>query len=191
MTGRGRTEAEAGVKAILDLIVPPDVRGGEGLADTPARMVRAMIEATKGYGEDPAAILARRFPADGYDEIVVVRGIDFASTCEHHLLPFVGKAAVAYLPGDRIVGLSKLPRLVDCYARRLQVQERMTREIASAMVTHLSPRGVGVVIQARHLCCGVRGVRKPGAEMVTSAMLGRFRESDAARAEVLRLMEAR
>jgi GTP cyclohydrolase I len=157
-----------------------------GLADTPNRVVRALSEMTAGYSDDPAAILATTF-ADRCDEMVLVHGIDFTSLCEHHLLPFVGTAAVGYIPGDRVVGLSKLARLVECYARRLQVQERMTTEIAEAVERYLEPRGVAVTVEAHHSCMGCRGVRKPRARMVTSAMLGAFRDNSAARAEFLAL----
>lgn len=158
-----------------------------GLLDTPDRVARALREMTSGYRDDPAAILARTFD-DRCDEMVVVSGVDFTSLCEHHLLPFVGVAHVAYLPGERVVGLSKLARLVDCYARRLQVQERMTVQIAEAIAEHLSPRGVGVVVEAHHSCMGCRGVRKPNARMVTSAMHGVFRDEPEARAEFLALI---
>lgn len=143
---------------------------------------------TSGYASDPAQILARRFEAD-VDELVLVRGIRFTSLCEHHLLSFSGVAHVGYIPGAArtVVGLSKIPRLVECYAKRLQLQERMTRQIADAMDAHLKPRAVGVVIAARHSCMSCRGVRQPDAEMVTSAMLGMFREDPAARAEFLSL----
>lgn len=159
----------------------------EGLRGTPDRVARAWCELTAGYDEDPAAILECCF-AGASDEMVVLRGISFYSTCEHHLLPFYGTAAVGYLPGARgVVGISKLARLVNCYARRLQIQERMTTEIANAVRDHLGPLGVGVVVRAHHLCMGCRGVMQPASEMVTSAMYGRFRESDAARAEFMRL----
>ena len=159
----------------------------EGLRETPARVCKALQEMTEGYREDPKAILSKTFE-HSTDEIVCVRGIRFTSVCEHHLLPFVGTATVAYLPGPRIVGLSKLARLVLCYAKRLQIQERLTQDIASAIMQHLDAHGAAVVVRAQHLCMGCRGVKQPDAEMVTSAMLGRFRESPASRAEVLALM---
>lgn len=158
----------------------------EGLIETPARVVKAWSELTVGYAMDPAFILSKTFDVS-CDEMVVVRGIRFASTCEHHLLPFIGEATVAYLPTDRVVGLSKMARLVECYAKRLQVQERMTDQIANAMLEHLKPRGVGVVVKAHHLCMGCRGVRQPGAEMVTCATHGAFRTDQSARAEFLSL----
>jgi GTP cyclohydrolase I len=139
---------------------------------------------TAGYDEDEAVILSRTFEEES-DEMIVVRGISFYSTCEHHLLPFHGEAVVAYLPGQ-VVGLSKLARVVNCFARRLQIQERLTREIANAVETHLQAKGVGVLIRAHHLCMGCRGVRQSGSEMVTTAMRGAFREG-ATREEFLRL----
>lgn len=178
-------ESEFAVKALLRLIGEDPDR--EGLVDTPSRVVKALQEMTDGYGMDAAEILSRTFE-DTCDEMVVVRGIEFTSLCEHHLLPFVGTAAVGYVPGDRIVGLSKLARLVDCYAHRLQVQERMTGQIADAINLHLHPQGVGVIVRARHSCMGCRGVRKPDAEMVTSSMLGVLRNKPAARAEFMAMV---
>ena len=140
---------------------------------------------TSGYGDDPAEILARTFE-ESSDEMVVLRGISFHSTCEHHMLPFYGEASVGYLPG-KVVGISKLARLVDCFARRLQIQERLTRQIAESVEEHLEARGVGVIIRAHHLCMGCRGVRQQTTEMVTSAMLGTLRNDAMARAEFLRL----
>jgi GTP cyclohydrolase I len=160
--------------------------GREGLADTPARVVRAWREMTAGYRIDPAEVLSVSFD-ERCDELVVLRGIEFYSTCEHHLLPIIGQATVGYLPGERVIGLSKLARIVDCFARRLQVQERMTRQIAEALDEHLQPRGVGVVVSATHGCMTCRGVMKPGAEMVTSALLGFMRDNAALRAEFLGL----
>lgn len=161
----------------------------QGLLDTPDRVARALREMTAGYDEDPAAILSRTFEEE-CDEMIVVRGISFYSTCEHHLLPFRGEAVVAYLPG-KVVGLSKLARLVSCYARRLQIQERMTREIADAVESHLEARGVGVLVRAHHLCMGCRGVRQPESEMVTTAMRGAFRDDAVTREEFLRIAVAR
>lgn len=158
----------------------------EGLMETPNRVVKALAELTAGYALDPATVLGTTFDEQS-DELVIVRGIEFTSLCEHHLLPFVGTCTVGYLPGDRVVGLSKLARLVDCYARRLQVQERMTTQIAQAIETHLGALGVGVIVRAHHSCMGCRGVRKPTAEMVTSAMLGSLRSEPAGRAEFLHL----
>jgi len=158
----------------------------EGLLDTPKRVVKSFTELTAGYRQDPAAILATTF-AEDCDQMVVVEGIEFTSMCEHHLLPFRGTATVAYIPGERVVGLSKIARLVECYARRLQVQERLTQQIADAMRDHLQPEGVGVVIRSRHLCMGVRGVRKPDATMVTSALHGLFFTDSITRAEFMAL----
>lgn len=177
---------ERAVRVLLDELGEDVDR--PGLADTPARVVRALRELTSGHDVDPAELLAVTFP-DEYDEMVLVRGVDFTSLCEHHLLTFTGTATVAYIPtpGRGVVGLSKLARLVDCYARRLQVQERMTQQIALAIDKHLQPVGVGVVVRARHSCMGCRGVRKPGAEMVTSALLGAMRDEPQTRAEFLTL----
>jgi GTP cyclohydrolase I len=159
----------------------------DGLIDTPARVLKAWREMTSGYADDPAEILARTFE-ESSDEMVVLRGISFHSTCEHHMLPFYGEASVGYLPG-KVVGISKLARLVDCFARRLQIQERLTRQIAESVEEHLEARGVGVIIRAHHLCMGCRGVRQQTTEMVTSAMLGTLRSDAMARAEFLRLTE--
>jgi GTP cyclohydrolase I len=159
----------------------------DGLADTPERVLRAWREMTSGYGDDPAEILARTFDETS-DEMVVLRNISFHSTCEHHLLPFFGEVSVGYLPG-KVVGISKLARLVDCFARRLQIQERLTRQIAESIEECLDARGVGVIVRAHHLCMGCRGVRQQNTEMVTSSMLGTLRSDPMARAEFLRLTE--
>lgn len=158
----------------------------EGLVDTPARVLKAFTEMTTGYHLDPATILERTFDVGDADELVVVRGIPFHSLCEHHLLSFTGTATVGYLPVDRVVGLSKIPRLVDCYARRLQVQERMTRQIADALVEHLGVETVGVVVRGEHSCMSCRGVGK-SAEMITSRLTGMLRDDAAARAEFMGL----
>lgn len=158
----------------------------EGLKQTPARMAKALVQLTEGYGQDLGELLTT-FPADGYDEIVVLKNIPFASICEHHVLPFTGMVAVAYLPNERIIGLSKIPRLVRAVSRRLQVQEKMTKQIGEALMKHLKPRGVGVIVEAVHTCMTLRGVEGAGS-MVTSMMLGFFRDDDKARAEVMRLM---
>lgn len=178
--------AEAAVRVLLADIGEDIER--DGLLDTPARFVRALHEMTSGYETDVAALLSTTF-TDDYDEMVVVRGVDFHSLCEHHLLGFTGTATVGYIPqpGLGVVGLSKLARLVDAFARRLQVQERMTQQIAQAIDEHLRPVGVGVVLRARHSCMGCRGVRKPGAEMVTSTLLGAMRDEPQTRAEFLSL----
>lgn len=180
-----KDDAIDAVKTLLAHIGEDDTR--EGLIDTPDRVLRAWTEITAGYHEDPAKILSRTFDVP-CDEMIIVRGITFYSTCEHHLLPFIGEASVAYIPTDRVVGLSKIPRLVECFAKRLQVQERLTQEIAEAMMQHLNPVGVGVVIKAKHLCMGCRGVKQPNAEMVTSATIGAFRYNTAARAEFMALV---
>ena len=173
--------AEEAVATLLRFI--GEDTGRDGLIDTPGRVVRAWREMTAGYGEDPAEILARTFE-ESSDEMIVLRGISFYSVCEHHLLPFYGTAAVGYLPG-RVVGISKLARLVNCFARRLQIQERMTRQIAEAVETHLGARGVGVILRAHHLCMGCRGVRQEETEMVTSCMLGTLRSDATSRSEFL------
>lgn len=179
-----QTNLEQAVKVLLTSIGENPSR--DGLVDTPARVARAWAELTSGYDADISGILSTTFDVS-CDEMVVCRGIRFHSLCEHHLLPFYGEATVAYIPDVRVVGLSKMARLVDAFARRLQVQERLTTQIAEAMHTYLQPRGVGVIVKAHHLCMGCRGVRQPGAEMVTSATLGAMRQSPAARAEFLAL----
>jgi GTP cyclohydrolase I len=160
----------------------------DGLRRTPERMRRMYDELTSGYRTDPQALINEaRFEVD-YDEMVVVRDIEFYSLCEHHLLPFYGRAHVGYLPRGRVIGLSKIPRVVDMYARRLQVQERMTQQIASFLMEQLEPKGVGCVLEASHLCTIMRGVRKQQAEMVTSSMLGTFRRDALTRNEFLKLI---
>lgn len=159
----------------------------EGLADTPARVVKAFREMTSGLSVCPSSVLGTVFNETS-DNMVVVKGIRFSSLCEHHLLPFIGTAAVGYVPDGRVIGLSKIPRLVEVFARRPQVQERMTNQIAQALMTHLAPRGVGVVVRAHHSCMGCRGVRQPDAEMVTSCILGCMKKDAAARSELLRFV---
>ena len=161
----------------------------DGLIDTPARVARAYTEQFAGLRQEPEDVLTTVFDAE-YDEMVLVRDIELYSTCEHHLVPFFGNAHVGYIPNvkGQITGLSKLARLVDVYARRPQVQERMTSQIADAMMAVLEPRGVIVVIEAEHLCMSMRGVRKPGAKTVTSAVRGSFLESDSTRAEAMSLL---
>lgn len=161
----------------------------EGLLDTPKRVARAWKEYCMGYGEDPSHHLARVFEeVGGYDEIVLLKDIPFQSHCEHHMAPIIGKAAIAYLPTDRVVGISKLARVLHGYARRLQVQERLTAEVAQCIQDHLNPRGVAVVIEASHACMTARGVRTPGVSMVTSQVMGTFRKDSKSREEVLKLM---
>lgn len=161
----------------------------EGLLDTPTRVARAWKEYAQGYAEDPAHHLSRTFEeVGGYDEIVLLKDIPFQSHCEHHLAPIIGKASIAYLPKDRVVGISKLARVLHGFARRLQVQERLTAEVADCIWEHLEPQGVAVVIEASHACMTARGVRTPGVMMTTSRMMGVFREDERSRREVLALM---
>jgi GTP cyclohydrolase I len=176
--------AERAVAALLDALGVD--RTTEAMRDTPRRVAAAFAEMLA-----PVPFRATTFPSDGYDELVVVSDIAFSSLCEHHMLPFVGRAHVGYLPGERIVGLSKLPRLVEHRARRLQVQERMTTEIADHLERILEPRGVGVVIEATHMCMSVRGVRSPGAVTTTSAVRGRLRDDPRTRQEFLDLIGRR
>jgi len=164
----------------------------DGLRDTPARVARALREQFSGLRMEPADVLTTVFDAD-HEEMVLVRDIELYSTCEHHLVPFFGTAHVGYIPNEKgqITGLSKLARLVDLYARRPQVQERMTSQIADALMTNLEPRGVIVIIEAEHLCMSMRGVRKPGAKTVTSAVRGSFLNSESTRAEAMSLLRDR
>ncbi len=179
-----RGEAEAAVRTLIRWA--GDDPGREGLADTPDRVLRAYGEWFGGYEEDPVALLGRTFSESaGYQGIVLLRDIRFVSHCEHHMAPVIGKAHVAYLPGARVVGISKLARVVELYARRLQIQERMTARIADAIETTLRPRGVAVAIEATHGCMVTRGVHKTGTAMVTSHMLGAFRDNPGTRAEFL------
>jgi len=163
----------------------------EGLLETPERVRRSLEFLTKGCRENPESILQDALFSVNYDEMVIVKDIEMFSLCEHHLLPFFGKVHVAYIPNGKVVGLSKIPRLVDCFARRLQVQERMTVQIAEAIQKAIAPLGVGVVIEARHLCMMMRGVEKQHSEAVTSHMLGGFRSSQKTREEFLALIRAR
>jgi GTP cyclohydrolase I len=161
----------------------------EGLAGTPARVEKALRYFTKGSSQDPAGILrSATFLESDYDEMVIVKDIDVFSLCEHHLLPFFGKCHVAYLPDRRIAGLSKIPRVVECFARRLQIQERLTTQIARLIEETLRPKGVGVVVEAFHLCVMMRGVEKQNAHMITSSMRGRFRSDPKTREEFLDLI---
>ncbi|MEQ1689240.1 MAG: GTP cyclohydrolase I FolE [Sphingopyxis sp.] len=161
----------------------------EGLVDTPHRVARAWREYCSGYGEDPALHLTRTFEeVGGYDELVLLKDIPFQSHCEHHMAPITGTASIAYMPRDRVVGISKLARVLGGFARRLQVQERLTAEVAQCIWDHLHPHGVAVVIKAQHGCMTARGVRTPGVEMVTSRLLGCFLEDHRSRKEVLSLM---
>lgn len=172
------------VRLLLEMMGEDPTR--EGLRDTPERVARAYMEMTSGYDTRPGDILETTFDVS-YDEMVILKDIHFISLCEHHMLPFTGEAHVGYMPGERVVGLSKMARLVHCFARRLQVQERMTQQVAEAMMTHLKPRGVAVIVQAHHSCMSCRGVKQESSKMVTSAMLGSMRDA-AQRAEFLQLI---
>jgi len=162
----------------------------DGLLKTPERMEKAMAFLTKGYKQDPTEILRGALFDVDYDEMVIVKDIEFYSLCEHHLLPFFGKAHIAYIPNGKVIGLSKMPRLVDVFSRRLQVQERLTRQIADAIVDAIHPQGVAVIMEASHLCMMMRGVEKQNSATVTSAMLGVFKEQQQTRSEFLSLIRA-
>lgn len=182
-----REEAEAAVRTLIRWIGDDPDR--EGLLDTPGRVTRAWEEFGAGYHQDPRDILARTFEEiAGYDEMVVLRDIGFESHCEHHMLPIIGRAHVAYLPRKRVVGISKLARIVEAFARRLQIQEKMTAEIADTIQDVLEPHGVAVVIDAAHHCMTTRGVRRGGVNMVTSRMLGAFRKDPSTRREFLAMI---
>ncbi len=181
------TSVESAVRHILSAIGEDPERAG--LSDTPARVERMYAELTSGYAVEPDDVLNDAVFEVDYSEMVVVKDIPFHSLCEHHLLPFAGTAAVAYIPAGRVLGLSKIPRVVDMYARRLQIQERLTQQIADFLMDQLAPKGVGVVVEATHLCASMRGVRKPGMVMTTSAVLGLFRKSDKTRAEFFSHLE--
>jgi GTP cyclohydrolase IA len=179
-----RQEAEAAVRTLIRWARDDPKR--EGLIDTPGRVVRAYEEFFSGYLQEPTEILARTFSeVGGYDEMIVMTDIRFESHCEHHMVPIIGKAHVGYLPDKRVVGISKLARLVEVYARRLQVQEKMTVQIADCLQKALKPKGVAVVIEAAHQCMTTRGVHKPGVGLVTSRMVGAFRDNDSTRREFL------
>jgi len=163
----------------------------EGLLRTPERMAQALEFLTKGYQEDPEELLKGALFTEEYDEMVIVKDVEMFSLCEHHLLPFFGKVHVAYIPNGKVIGLSKIPRLIDVFARRLQVQERLTMQIAECIQQAIAPEGVGVVIEARHLCMMMRGVEKQHSAAVTSSMLGAFRNEENTRQEFLSLIRAR
>jgi len=183
-------EAEDAVRTLLRWAGEDPER--EGLRDTPKRVVKAYRDWFSGYLSDPSDYLRRTFEeVAGYDEMIVLRGIEFESHCEHHMAPIVGRAHVGYLPTDKVVGISKLARVVDGYGRRFQVQEKLTAQIAACINDVLKPRGVGVVIDASHECMTTRGVHKRGVSMVTSTMLGTFREDARTRAEFLRFIDIR
>jgi GTP cyclohydrolase I len=182
-----REDAEAAVRTLLRWAGDDPTR--EGLIDTPARVARAYEEFFEGYATDPVVLLERTFEeTDGYDEIVLLRDIRLESHCEHHMVPIIGRAHVAYLPYRRVVGISKLARVVEAYARRLQIQEKLTAQIANTIQQVLEPRGVAVVIEAAHQCMTTRGVHKPGITMVTSRILGAFRDDPTTRREVLAMI---
>jgi GTP cyclohydrolase IA len=182
-----REEAERAVRTLIEWAGDDPER--EGLQGTPSRVVRAFEEYFIGYASDPIEVLHRTFEeTDGYDEMVVLKDIRFESHCEHHLAPIIGKAHVAYLPQQRVVGISKLARLVEVYAKRLQIQEKMTAQIANTLDEVLQPKGVAVVIEAAHQCMTTRGVHKPGVAMVTSRMLGAFRTDPSTRREFLAII---
>lgn len=179
-------DIEAAKKLIFDLLkVVGEDPNREGLKNTPDRVARMYVELLKGYTEEPAKIINNALFNINYDEMVLVRDIEFYSLCEHHMLPFLGRAHIAYIPAGKVLGLSKIPRIVDMYARRLQLQERMTRQIADFIQETLEPQGVAVVVEAMHLCSMMRGVKKHDARMTTSAMHGSFRANLATRQEFL------
>ena len=182
-----REESEEAVRTLLRWAGDDPTR--PGLLGTPDRVVRAYEEYFQGYNEDPYELLDRTFDeTDGYDEIVVLKDISFASHCEHHIAPIIGKVHVAYLPNIKVVGISKLARLVETYSRRLQIQEKMTAQIANALDEVLQPKGVAVVIEAAHECMTTRGIDKPGVNMVTSRMIGAFRDDPSTRREFLAMI---
>jgi len=183
-----RESAEEAVRTLLRWAGEDPTR--EGLLDTPKRVVKAYSDWFSGYSSDPGEYLRRTFEeVEGYDELVILRDISFESFCEHHMAPIIGRAHVGYLPTDRVVGISKLARVVDGFARRFQVQEKLTAQIAGCINDILKPRGVGVVIDAAHQCMTTRGVHKRGVSMITSKMLGTFREDPRTRAEFLRFID--
>tara|TARA_B100000029_G_C17606856_1_gene967708 strand:+ start:7637 stop:8221 length:585 start_codon:yes stop_codon:yes gene_type:complete len=187
MTRPTRKDAEKAVRTLLNWI--GEDPGREGLQSTPARVAKAYEEWFSGYQEDPVDFLRRTFQeVDGYDELVVLRDIDFESHCEHHLAPIIGKVQVGYLPDCKVVGISKLARVVETFSKRLQVQESMTAQIANCINDVLKPKGVGVVVEGVHQCMTTRGIHKPGVSMVTSKLLGHFRSDPRTRAEFLNII---
>jgi GTP cyclohydrolase I len=184
-----REEAEAAVRTLL--LWAGDDPAREGLTGTPDRVVRSYEEFFAGYDIDPVALLERTFEeTDGYDEIVLLRDIRLESYCEHHMVPIIGRAHVAYMPHRRVVGISKLARVVDAYAKRLQIQEKMTAQIANTLDEVLQPKGVAVIIEAQHQCMTTRGIHKPGVSMVTSRLLGAFRSNTDTRREFLAMINS-
>ncbi|MGN6286422.1 MAG: GTP cyclohydrolase I FolE [Afipia sp.] len=181
-----RTEVEAAVRTLIRWTGDDPER--DGLHETPSRVVRAFEEFFVGYSQDPVAILQKTFEEiEGYDEMIVLRGVRFESHCEHHMAPILGRAWVAYIPDGRVVGISKLARIVETYARRLQIQEKLTAQIANTINDVLKPQGVGVIVKAAHHCMTTRGIHKPGTDLVTSRMLGVFRENAMTRQEFLNM----
>ena len=188
MSRPSREEAEQAIETLLRWVGDDPQR--EGLAATPGRVVRAWEDWCSGYKEDPVDFLRRTFEeVDGYDEMIVLRDIEFESHCEHHMAPIIGHAHVGYLPRNKVVGISKLARVVEAFARRFQVQEKMTAQIANCIQDVLAPKGVGVVIEAKHQCMTTRGIHKSNVSMVTSQMLGTFRKDARTRAEFLRMID--
>ena len=184
----GRRQAEEAVRTLL--LWAGDDPDREGLVDTPARVVRAYGDWFSGYAEDPLTYLKRTFEeVEGYDEMIVLRDIEFESHCDQHMAPIIGHAHVGYLPNSKVVGISKLARVVEAYARRLQVQEKMTAQVANCIQDVLQPKGVGVVIEASHQCMTTRGIHKTNVSMVTSTMLGNFRKDEKTRAEFLQMID--
>jgi GTP cyclohydrolase I len=184
--GERADDIEPHFRALLEVIGENPAR--EGLRATPKRAAEALRFFTKGYGQDVKTVLNNAVFMEEYDDMVIVKDIEFYSLCEHHMVPFFGKCHVGYLPNGKIVGLSKIARLVEMFSRRLQVQERLTHEIAHALEEAIQPKGVAVVMQARHLCMMMRGVEKQSSQMVTSAVLGAFRERDRTREEFMSLL---
>ena len=183
-----KEEAEAAVRTLLAWAGDDPTR--EGLLDTPRRVTKAYQEYFAGYAQDPADILDRTFAEiGGYEDMVMLRDIQFSSHCEHHMAPIIGRAWIAYIPNGRVVGISKLARIVEAYAKRLQIQEKMTAQIANAIDTVLRPQGVGVVLKAEHFCMTARGIMKPGTDLVTSRMLGVFRDSAITRQEFMSIVD--
>ena len=189
-TRPSRSEAEAAVRTLIEWAGDDPDR--EGLIGTPERVVRSYEEFFAGYGQDPVALLAKTFEETGdYDEMIVLRDIRLESYCEHHIVPILGRVHIGYLPSGRVVGISKLARLVDVFAKRMQIQEALTAQIADTLQEVLQPRGVGVVIEAAHQCMTTRGIKKPGVSMVSSRMLGAFRDDASTRREFLAMIGGR
>jgi GTP cyclohydrolase I len=183
-----RSEVEAAYRTVIRWIGEDPNR--DGLKETPSRVVRALDEFFSGYRQDPVDILQKTFEEiEGYDEMIVLRGVRFESHCEHHMAPIIGQAWVAYVPNGRVVGISKLARIVDVYAKRMQIQEKLTAQIANTIDEVLKPQGVGVIVKASHHCMTTRGIHKHGTDLVTSRMLGCFRDNPITRQEFLKMVE--